>query len=373
MAEVDGIILAQLKTLTGSISTSIAKVASLTDIDNVLFYNVVFHCISGIDHGVSEGLEPSLPNGRSKRFQACSDIAGTLQTLGYPNEVTFNQFMYPTESDMRDVLNWLFQQSRSEEAVAAKPRTTATTTASDSALIENAWHHFSEAARSYIDTNNDRKRETKIAYPPIKGIFPQTEGKHSVAISASRVYEKVKGEELRPFLAPTTDEEDAWCEANVPAVARQPLDKQVEVLLLSLNSYNASLVSKERIQERELQALGGSASKKEIRQRKKELRAELLAVAEAEKETQLSPTFRTAKRMAKEAENAPAARSKFLKEQSYNTRAAVDAPIEADDEGEAKEAAPLDKETEYVKRERFCKYPGTPLGTKVLLIVNRTF
>eukprot|EP01061_Rhynchopus_euleeides_P007412 TRINITY_DN16462_c0_g1_i1.p1 TRINITY_DN16462_c0_g1~~TRINITY_DN16462_c0_g1_i1.p1 ORF type:complete len:668 (+),score=337.03 TRINITY_DN16462_c0_g1_i1:253-2256(+) len=350
MAEVDGIILTQLRGLNTSLAGLLADVKVLSDVESAVFYQAVHACIEGMDTDAARGLSETLPQSRSQRFQACTNIAGVVQQLGYPKTITFNQFMYPAESDTRSILNWLFQQQQTTESTGLQSGAAA---GGSSPLAEAAWSYLEDKAKAVGSKLKEAKKEARVVIPPLRGAYPvltaAAKKRDVVPVAEAVAYRSVAGEELKPFLAPGTDEEDAWCEQHVPACARQPQDGRVKVLHVSLAEYNAALYAKERIQERELEALGG-ISKKEYRQRKKEQRATLLAAAAAA----ATPAQQRAAalRQAEAESTAPSAKSRFLKEQSYNTTAAsVEAPA-ADAEDEAKPAVDKESEEEALQRRR---------------------
>eukprot|EP00897_Mesotaenium_endlicherianum_P006096 jgi/Mesen1/5514/ME000279S04721 len=51
--------------------------------------------------------EAQLPKATSQRFRLCSDLALKVQQLGFKGELSFHQFLYPTEEDTRRLLRFL--------------------------------------------------------------------------------------------------------------------------------------------------------------------------------------------------------------------------------------------------------------------------
>ena len=270
MSEVDGILLTQLRNLN---IESVAAVTTVADLKGAPFYEAVYRCLEHLNPEAAGSLVPALPKGRGKKFQACTDVAGVLQGQGYPKDVTFNQFMYNEVGDMRAILNWLCQEMQKGSSNAGARVEHTRVAGGRGGFAAGAWEALADVARATSAAVVQRRKESSVVYPPPKGAY--SEAAVAAAAAAAAV------EELRPFLAPATDEEEEWVVQNVQPCVRQvsaaSAARSKAALFGSLNEYNLSQYGKERAVEREVETTG--ATKKEVKQRKKELRAQLFAAA----------------------------------------------------------------------------------------------
>lgn len=64
-------------------------------------------------------LPTALPGGMSARFRVGTSLAAACKALGYAQELGYNNFLYPNESDARALLMWLVDRLPKESAAGA--------------------------------------------------------------------------------------------------------------------------------------------------------------------------------------------------------------------------------------------------------------
>ena len=65
---------------------------------------VCLKAITGTD------MPTEMPSEMSGRFQVCQQLADAVKEQGYNSELSFQQFLYPEEKDVRKLLSWLVQR-----------------------------------------------------------------------------------------------------------------------------------------------------------------------------------------------------------------------------------------------------------------------
>ncbi|KAF6153822.1 hypothetical protein GIB67_001055 [Kingdonia uniflora] len=61
-------------------------------------------------HNNSLSFPDSLPESRAERFKICTDIASAVTSLGYRGEISFHQFLYPSEDDSYKLIRFLVER-----------------------------------------------------------------------------------------------------------------------------------------------------------------------------------------------------------------------------------------------------------------------
>jgi hypothetical protein len=114
MSEVDGLILLNLQQLGYSVD-----VASLGEFDADAVYSAVHFVLARIDEEKASQFPESLPRATVQRMNACTKVAAHIRELGYRNELSYHQLMYPTSADTRKLLAWLTQAVPSKGGLQA--------------------------------------------------------------------------------------------------------------------------------------------------------------------------------------------------------------------------------------------------------------
>ncbi|XP_010831508.1 PREDICTED: coiled-coil domain-containing protein 22 [Bison bison bison] len=75
-----------------------------------LVVEAVVRCLRVINPAVGSGLSPLLPLAMSARFRLAMSLAQACMDLGYPLELGYQNFLYPSEPDLRDLLLFLAER-----------------------------------------------------------------------------------------------------------------------------------------------------------------------------------------------------------------------------------------------------------------------
>lgn len=79
---------------------------------------VVFVSFCALRPPFAPQLPTSLPGGMSARFRIGTSLATACKDLGYAQELGYNNFLYPNESDVRSLLMWLVEKLPKESSGA---------------------------------------------------------------------------------------------------------------------------------------------------------------------------------------------------------------------------------------------------------------
>eukprot|EP00455_Lapot_gusevi_P036503 TRINITY_DN4062_c0_g2_i1.p1 TRINITY_DN4062_c0_g2~~TRINITY_DN4062_c0_g2_i1.p1 ORF type:complete len:673 (+),score=267.37 TRINITY_DN4062_c0_g2_i1:68-2020(+) len=102
MEEVDQIIIPILRQIGCAFPEDVESIAQFQT------EHIVFACSTALRTiNPAYKLPKKLPDGKAARFRICTDMAGTLQQLGYTGDIGYENFLYPNEKDMRQLLIWL--------------------------------------------------------------------------------------------------------------------------------------------------------------------------------------------------------------------------------------------------------------------------
>eukprot|EP01063_Lacrimia_lanifica_P001902 TRINITY_DN1099_c0_g1_i1.p1 TRINITY_DN1099_c0_g1~~TRINITY_DN1099_c0_g1_i1.p1 ORF type:complete len:686 (+),score=322.64 TRINITY_DN1099_c0_g1_i1:125-2059(+) len=262
MAEVDEIIVAQLKGIGVSVDKAVAGVG---DFDAGLFYRSVREWMGQLFPGAVDDLPKDMPASMNKKFKVSGALAGSIQEHGYGEPVTFNQFMYPEPKEMRGVLLWLCEQQNDADA---EQQQTGARHQEDGARGHTAaaWKALAAAQAAVVESLKERRAQTKVVFPPLKGHY----GAPKADPDTQSTWEAPA--QLHPFVAPASGEEHAWFMANVGLMAQQG---GAAASLASIDAANKAAWAKEAHFARLKAAEGvkGDLSKKETKELKVQARS----------------------------------------------------------------------------------------------------
>ena len=71
---------------------------SVRELDSVALFGACACCLNAVNEarGEEQRFPGSLPSNPGVRFRACTNLAGAITALGYPEELGFNHFLYPS-------------------------------------------------------------------------------------------------------------------------------------------------------------------------------------------------------------------------------------------------------------------------------------
>ena len=86
-----------------------AKISSLGDLDSEAIVAACAHCLNEIAwaSGAGNRLPTQLSSNPGARFRHCTQLASAISDLGFPGEVGFNSFLYPSGAESRKLLLFL--------------------------------------------------------------------------------------------------------------------------------------------------------------------------------------------------------------------------------------------------------------------------
>ncbi|XP_008840822.1 coiled-coil domain-containing protein 22 [Nannospalax galili] len=107
MEEADRILIHSLRQAGTAIPPDVQTLKAFT---TELVVEAVVRCLHVISPAVGSGLSPLLPPAMSARFRLAMSLAQACMDLGYPMELGYQNFLYPSEPDLRDLLLFLAER-----------------------------------------------------------------------------------------------------------------------------------------------------------------------------------------------------------------------------------------------------------------------
>ncbi|XP_059518465.1 coiled-coil domain-containing protein 22-like [Myotis daubentonii] len=104
MEEADRILIHSLRQAGAAVPPEVQTLRAFT---TELVVEAVVCCLRVINPAVGSGLSPLLPLAMSARFHLAMSLAQACMDLGYPLELGYQNFLYPSEPDLRDLLLFL--------------------------------------------------------------------------------------------------------------------------------------------------------------------------------------------------------------------------------------------------------------------------
>ncbi|XP_053526590.1 coiled-coil domain-containing protein 22 isoform X3 [Artibeus jamaicensis] len=107
MEEADRILIHSLRQAGTAVPPEVQTLRAFT---TELVVEAVVCCLRVINPAVGSGLSPLLPLAMSARFRLAMSLAQACMDLGYPLELGYQNFLYPSEPDLRDLLLFLAER-----------------------------------------------------------------------------------------------------------------------------------------------------------------------------------------------------------------------------------------------------------------------
>ncbi|XP_008585359.1 PREDICTED: coiled-coil domain-containing protein 22 isoform X1 [Galeopterus variegatus] len=107
MEEADRILIHSLRQAGTAVPPDVQSLRAFT---TDLVVEAVVRCLRVINPAVGSGLSPLLPVAMSARFRLAMSLAQACMDLGYPLELGYQNFLYPSEPDLRDLLLFLAER-----------------------------------------------------------------------------------------------------------------------------------------------------------------------------------------------------------------------------------------------------------------------
>ncbi|KAL0487319.1 coiled-coil domain-containing protein [Acrasis kona] len=134
LSEVDSIILVQLKQIGIDLRDNNGKeVTSLAQFDKVLLYRAAVACVKSAGASLQRSFD-EIPDEIPGEMSQC------FRELGFRQQISFDQFLYPTEKDVRAMLSWLAQQAKPAEDSEAQPEVLDTVHSTDRRVRDALTH-----------------------------------------------------------------------------------------------------------------------------------------------------------------------------------------------------------------------------------------
>ncbi|KAK1346237.1 hypothetical protein QTO34_000090 [Cnephaeus nilssonii] len=107
MEEADRILIHSLRQAGTAVPPEVQTLRAFT---TELVVEAVVRCLRVINPAVGSSLSPLLPLAMSARFRLAMSLAQACMDLGYPLELGYQNFLYPSEPDLRDLLLFLAER-----------------------------------------------------------------------------------------------------------------------------------------------------------------------------------------------------------------------------------------------------------------------
>ncbi|XP_055453526.1 coiled-coil domain-containing protein 22 [Psammomys obesus] len=107
MEEADRILIHSLRQAGTAVPPEVQTLRAFT---TELVVEAVVRCLRVINPAVGSGLSHLLPPAMSARFRLAMSLAQACMDLGYPLELGYQNFLYPSEPDLRDLLLFLAER-----------------------------------------------------------------------------------------------------------------------------------------------------------------------------------------------------------------------------------------------------------------------
>lgn len=101
MDEVDNILLSQLREFGIRVPD---KVTAISGITSEILYSALVKCMK-------PDLPSTFPSATSQRCRVCTTLASLMAAAGYPEEIAYNNILYPTVEETRSIVSWLLSRS----------------------------------------------------------------------------------------------------------------------------------------------------------------------------------------------------------------------------------------------------------------------
>ncbi|KAL2945036.1 Coiled-coil domain-containing protein 22 [Bienertia sinuspersici] len=158
MEESEEILMSSLKNLGINIPS---QITSIKDLDSSSFFSISSQSLNLLlPNTNTSSFSASLPDAMAEKVKSCTDMASLFQNLGYPSEISFHQFLYPSEEDLYKLVRFLVE--RLSELSEARKTVNVVDNVKPETLENNARPISrtkpEKAAEQVVDLNNRKVR-----------------------------------------------------------------------------------------------------------------------------------------------------------------------------------------------------------------------
>ncbi|URE49458.1 hypothetical protein MUK42_08625 [Musa troglodytarum] len=135
MDEAEEILLSSLRSSGVSLPSGLsASSSSIKGLSPNALLSVCAQSLRLIRGTASASLPTSIPDAATERFKVCADVAAVIKSIGYKDDLSFHQFLYPTNEESYKLLRFLVERLSESILNTGAPDDTTTSPASDSTL-----------------------------------------------------------------------------------------------------------------------------------------------------------------------------------------------------------------------------------------------
>ncbi|XP_009419973.1 uncharacterized protein LOC103999829 isoform X4 [Musa acuminata AAA Group] len=135
MDEAEEILLSSLRSSGVSLPSGLsASSSSIKGLSPDALVSVCAQSLRLIRGAASASLPTSIPDAAAERFKVCADVAAVIKSIGYKDDLSFHQFLYPTNEESYKLLRFLVERLSESILNTGASDDTTTSHASDSTL-----------------------------------------------------------------------------------------------------------------------------------------------------------------------------------------------------------------------------------------------
>ncbi|XP_064983839.1 uncharacterized protein LOC135624299 isoform X2 [Musa acuminata AAA Group] len=135
MDEAEEILLSSLRSSGVSLPSGLsASSCSIKGLSPDALVSVCAQSLRLIRGAASASLPTSIPDAAAERFKVCADVAAVIKSIGYKDDLSFHQFLYPTNEESYKLLRFLVERLSESILNTGASADTTTSHASDSTL-----------------------------------------------------------------------------------------------------------------------------------------------------------------------------------------------------------------------------------------------
>ncbi|CAL9118861.1 unnamed protein product [Musa acuminata var. zebrina] len=111
MDEAEEILLSSLRSSGVSLPSGLsASSSSIKGLSPDALVSVCAQSLRLIRGAASASLPTSIPDAAAERFKVCADVAAVIKSIGYKDDLSFHQFLYPTNEESYKLLRFLVER-----------------------------------------------------------------------------------------------------------------------------------------------------------------------------------------------------------------------------------------------------------------------
>ncbi|XP_072973950.1 uncharacterized protein [Typha angustifolia] len=161
MDEAEEILLNSLRSSGVSLPTSIS---SLRDLSPDSLFSICAQFLHLIDPS-SSFPPPSLPETTAERFEICERIASAVWSLGYGADLSFHQFLYPSNEDSYKVVRFLVEKlAESSEVRSATDSKATGYTINENKVTGVRYHQTAQESKDKVTGGDKQKDANKTSF-----------------------------------------------------------------------------------------------------------------------------------------------------------------------------------------------------------------